>query len=111
MDKISVIYVTTANQESARSIAKTLLEEKLIACANILPEAQSLYRWEGEIKSETESLMILKTATSLVTKVTERVRALHSYECPCIVSWRLESGHEAFLQWVGTQVLADKTGT
>ena len=86
--------------DEAQSIGKTLVEEKLVACINILPNATSLYWWEGKVEKNSEVVMIAKTTDSLVSQVIERIKALHSYECPCIVSLPIEQGNEDFLTWV-----------
>ncbi len=99
----SLLYITTANQAEARGIAAALLEERLIACANILPGMTSLYRWAGEVKGDTECVLILKTRTALVPQVTERVIALHSYDCPCVVALPADDGNPDFLRWIADE--------
>ena len=94
------VYVIAATEEEARRIGRTLVEEKLAACANILP-ISSIYRWQGKIEEAAEAAMFLKTRSALVDKVIERVKALHSYQVPCIVSLPIEKGNPDYLKWIG----------
>lgn len=98
--KQAFLYITVGSAEEAASIARVLLDDRLIACANIIDGATSLYRWEGKIADEKEAVMIAKTREDLVEKVIERVRELHSYDCPCIVALPIVSGNPAFLDWI-----------
>ena len=98
-----MIYATYASAEEAQKISKTLVEERLVACANIMPGHQSLYWWEGKVEEGQEVAVIYKTRAERFDEVKERILALHSYDVPCIVSWPIEQGHEAFLDWIGTE--------
>lgn len=98
--KNMLLYITAGSAEEAASIARDLLDDRLIACANIIDGAKSLYRWDGKIEQESEAVMIAKTREDLVEKVIERVRELHSYDCPCIVALPIVSGNPAFLDWI-----------
>jgi len=98
------IYVTTASEDEAHKIGRALVEEKLAACANILP-IKSIYRWQGNIEEAGEAAMFLKTRSELVDKVIERIKALHSYEVPCIVSFPIEKGNPDYLKWIGESTL------
>ena len=93
------VYITTENKEEARRIGKTLVEEKLAACINI-HRVESIYRWEGNIEEDIEAAMLVKTKAGLVEKVINRVRELHSYEVPCIVSLPIEKGNPEYLKWI-----------
>ena len=97
---INIFYVTTKDAAEARSIAHTLLEERLIACGNIIPSICSIYRWQGKTMEDNESLLLLKTDALLAEKLTKRIKELHSYECPCIVNLPVTGGHPPFLEWV-----------
>jgi len=97
---VRTVYVTTGSEVEARAIARTLLEERLIACANILPRMQSLYRWEGDVQEDEEVAMLLKTHAKLVEGVVARVEALHAYDVPCVVAWPVDVGAYAYLAWV-----------
>ncbi len=97
---ISLVYVTVSNQNAAQHIGRMLVNERLVACANILPEMTAIYRWEGKTEEATEAVLIMKTRTALVESVIARVRELHDYDCPCLVSWPIASGHDAYLNWI-----------
>ena len=93
------IYITTKDEDEAKKIGRTLVEEKLAACVNIHP-IKSIYRWEGAIQEENEIAMLAKTKAVLADEVIERVKELHSYEVPCIVSLPIEKGNPAYLEWI-----------
>ena len=96
----SSIYITTGNEDEAKRIGRTLVEEKLAACINILP-IQSIYRWQGVIEEEGEAVMFVKTKAELADEVIARVQELHSYDVPCIVALLIEKGSADYLKWVG----------
>jgi len=98
--KYCSIYVTTSNENEASKIDRTLVEERLAACTNILP-VQSIYRWQGSIEETGEAAMFIKTRSELVDRVIERVKELHSYEVPCIVSFPIGKGNPDYLKWIG----------
>ena len=100
-----IVYITASSREEAEKISRVLLEERLIACANIFDPVTSLYWWKGEIRKDAEALLIAKTKESLVDQLIERVKALHSYECPCIVSFPLVKGNPDFLKWISEETL------
>ncbi len=93
------IYITARDEEEARRIGHTLVEEKLAACINFFP-IQSIYRWKGEIEEAQEVAAIAKTRAELVDQVIQRVKQLHSYEVPCVVSWIIEKGNSDYLLWI-----------
>ncbi len=98
------IYMTAGNKAEAQKIAKALVEHRLAACVNILENMQSVYRWEQEIQEDTEVVLIAKTTENLVSELIEKVKSLHSYECPCIVSLPISDGHAPFLDWIHGEV-------
>ena len=100
MTDISIVFVTVGKEEEASAMGRTLVEEGFIACANIVPGIRSIYRWKGKICDEPELLVIMKTRTSLVPVLKDRVRELHSYEVPEIVSFPIEQGLQEYLDWV-----------
>ena len=95
-----LLYVTAGSAEEATEIARTLVDERLAACANILPPIRSIYRWQGEIQDEPECAMIVKTRADMVEEATARIRALHSYDVPCVVALDVAGGHQPFLDWI-----------
>lgn len=93
------VYVTTPSMEVARRIAQHVVNEKLAACANMMP-IHSIYRWEGALQEEAEVAMFLKTRRSLVPRLEEAVRTLHPHQVPCIVAFDLVGGHAPYFAWV-----------
>jgi periplasmic divalent cation tolerance protein len=102
----TLVYVTAGSREEALLIARGLVEARLVACANVLDGATSLYWWEGEVQEELEAVMIAKTRSELVDAVIAKVRELHSYTCPCIVAMPIAAGNPAFLKWVEAETTA-----
>ena len=97
---LNLIYITTGNLEEARAIGRELVSSRLAACANIIHDINSIYWWDGKIQDDREVLLIAKTKESLVPALIEKVKSMHSYECPCIVSLPILDGNKAFLDWV-----------
>jgi len=95
-----ILYVTASNGDEAEKISQALLEERLVACVNILGNITSHYWWKGEIRTGNEVLLIAKTMDTLVARSVEKVKSIHSYECPCIVSLPISGGNPAFLKWL-----------
>jgi len=98
---MQLLYATFATKEEALAVARVLLDEKLIACANVVGGATSLYRWEGKVEEKPEAMMFAKTARA--QEAVARIKILHSYELPCVLVLPVESGNAAFMQWVETQ--------
>lgn len=97
-----VLYTTWPDADSAREAAAALLEEGLIACANILSGSTSIYRWQGEVKQEGEIVALFKTAADRAGAARDRLIALHPYEEPCVIALGVEAAASApgFLAWV-----------
>jgi periplasmic divalent cation tolerance protein len=104
MDR-QLIYITASTDDEARTIARALVEERLAACANILGQIKSVYWWEGELQEDGEVALIVKSTAALVPRIVERVKALHSYDCPCVVALPIGSGNPAFLDWIGEETV------
>ena len=94
------VLITASSEEEAGRIGKTLVGEKLVACANIIPQIRSIFSWKGDICDENEVLMILKSKESLFQQIKERVKMLHSYEVPEIIALPIHSGSEDYLNWI-----------
>lgn len=109
---IRMIYITTGSLEEARKIGKALVEEKLAACANIISGMESVYHWKGKIEKDKETILICKTTYSNVRKLTQRVKELHSYEVPCVVSLNVseQEGNEQYLDWIIGSVINHTSG-
>jgi periplasmic divalent cation tolerance protein len=96
-------YVSLGPREDARAIGRALVEERLAAAVNIQDGVYSLYRWQGAIEEATEVLLIAKTRTALVPRLTARVIALHSYQCPAVVAVPICGGNPDYLAWIEQQ--------
>lgn len=101
---LSIAYVTTPNVELAKQLARGLVEQRLAACVNIVPDVTSVYRWDGKIQEDSEVMLIVKTATDRVAAVSEYVRANHVYEVPEVISAKIENGNEAYLRFVNDTI-------
>lgn len=99
MTQYCLVYITTKDEAEARKIGRALVSEKLAACVNIHP-IQSIFRWQGEVRQENEVAMLVKTRTELASEVISRVKELHSYEVPCIVTLPIEKANPDFLEWL-----------
>jgi len=97
-----MIFVAAASEQEAASIGRALVEEGLAACANIIPQIRSIYRWKGEVQDEGEALIIIKSREDLFERIRSRVKELHSYEVPEITAIKLDKGDQAYLQWIET---------
>jgi len=97
----SVVYITTSKLDEAKRIARILVEERLAACVNVFP-ITSIYHWNG-LQEEKEIALIVKTITKNVKKVENKVKELHSYDVPCIISFKID-GSKEFLKWIGKEV-------
>ncbi len=95
-----MLYVTAPDHAAALAIARSLLEDRLIACANVIDGATSLYWWQGRIDEAREAVLIAKTTAGQMPKITARVLELHDYSCPCVVALPIVAGNPAFLQWI-----------
>ena len=103
--EIIFVYMTAPSPEEARRIGRALVEERLAACVNILPEMQAIYRWEGAVEEGRECVLIAKTRADGFAALADRVRALHSYQTPCIVELPLGRGDAPYLDWLVAESL------
>ena len=102
--EVNFIYMTAGSRDEARKIGKALVVSRLAACVNILGNINSFYMWEGKVQDETEVVMIAKTTPARVPQLVEKVKSLHSYDCPCIVSIPVSDGNRDFLDWIEEEV-------
>ncbi|MEI9479002.1 MAG: divalent-cation tolerance protein CutA [Deltaproteobacteria bacterium] len=100
MSHFIVVFVTCGSEEEALKIARTLVEENLAACANMVSPLRSIYRWDGKIWDEKEWLLIIKTQQSTFEDLAKRVKALHSYSVPEIIALPIVEGSPAYLNWI-----------
>jgi periplasmic divalent cation tolerance protein len=100
MSEFMVILVTCGSEEEALSIARTLVEERLAACVNLVSPVRSIYRWEGKIWDEEEWLLIIKTQRQRFEELEEKVKSLHSYAVPEIIGLPIVEGSSSYLEWL-----------
>lgn len=98
--KFNLIYITVGKKEEAEKIGGELVSSRLAACVNIIDKMESFYWWEGKVQKDHEVVLIAKTKEILVSSLIEKVKSLHSYSCPCIVSLPISDGHQPFLDWI-----------
>lgn len=99
-----IVLVTTQNNEEASRIAEALVSERLAACVNIIPAIESIYRWEGKVTLDRESLMIIKTTDDRYAELEQRAKQLHSYSTPEVVAFKIERGSSEYLSWLRDSV-------
>ena len=100
----TLIMVTASSREEAEKIATTLLERKLIACANILGPVSSRFWWQGKIDSAEEYIIFMKTKRELFDQVADNVKQLHSYEVPEIIALPIVEGAKPYLEWINSNL-------
>lgn len=96
-------YITAGSRDEALAIGRALVEARLAACGNVLDGMTSVYHWQGAIEQANEAVLIVKTRAELVEPLTERVRALHSYDCPCVVALPITDGNPDYLAWIDAE--------
>ncbi len=97
---IIVIYIACKNEIEAKTIAKSLVKNKLAACCSIFPQLHSIYEWKDEICEETESLLMIKTKRVIFDKIKDEVLKLHSYEVPEIIALKSHQVHDKYAEWI-----------
>jgi periplasmic divalent cation tolerance protein len=100
MTDVRVVLVTCPTADVAAGLARTLVEEGLAACGNVVPGVRSIYRWQGRVVDEPEVLLVLKTTTGRFEALRTRVVALHPYEVPEVLGLAVDAGHAPYLTWV-----------
>jgi len=95
-----IVFMTTPNREEAVKIVRTLLEERLIACGNIIDSVSSFFWWQGKIEKKKEALVIMKSHENLFKKLSKRVTELHSYDVPEILALPIVDGSSSYLDWM-----------
>jgi periplasmic divalent cation tolerance protein len=95
-----VVIMTAANEAEATRIAEMLVDRKLAACVQVLPQIQSIYVWKGEVQRESELLLLAKTTQENFDQVEREVRSVHSYETPEIIALPISDGSRPYLEWL-----------
>ena len=98
-----VVFMTAGSEEEALKVARAIVEERLAACCSLVPRIRSIYRWKGEVCDEAETLLLAKTTQARMGRLVERVKELHSYECPEIVAVEIAGGAEDYLEWLAQE--------
>ena len=101
-----LVYITSASREEALRVGRALVQQRLAACANVRGDVTSVYWWEGELQEESEAVLIAKTRASLVDRLVAKVREIHSYDCPCVVTLPIQEGLGDFLSWIERETTA-----
>jgi len=104
MTDAKIVLTTTGSQEEARKIARALVDRRLAACVNIIPQVESIYRWQGKVEKAQEWLLLIKTTTAAFERVRDAIRELHSYDLPECISFSVEDGSSAYLDWISESV-------
>jgi periplasmic divalent cation tolerance protein len=105
-----IVLTATASEEEARKIARHLVQRQLAACVNVVPQVESIYRWQGKIEEAREWLLIIKTTAAAFAQVREAITELHSYELPECICLTIEDGSPAYLQWIAESVSIGEFG-
>lgn len=103
-ESLSFVYITAPDKADALRIGRALVHERLCACVNVIDGMTSVYHWQGAIEESSEAVLIGKTVHANVDRVIERVKQLHGYECPCVVSWPIDAGNPDYLDWLRAEV-------
>ena len=99
-----IVLSTAGSEDEARKIARHLVDNQLAACVNIVPQIESIYRWQGKVESSREWLMLIKTTAEKFPIVRDAIRDLHSYELPECIAIGIEEGSADYLEWIGQSV-------
>ena len=98
--KAVVVLTTTSSNDEAKNIAKRLVNERIVACANVIPGIESIYRWEGKVCDEKEWLLLIKTTEEQLPVLKSLLQEIHSYECPELIVLPIVDGLPAYLEWL-----------
>jgi periplasmic divalent cation tolerance protein len=104
-----IVLTTAGSEEEAQKIARHLVEDRLAACVNIVPQIISVYRWEGNVEEAREWLLVVKTTAAAFVQVREAIAEIHSYELPECICLNIEDGSNDYLQWVADAVLGERS--
>lgn len=106
MAEFIIAYITAAQEEEAAKIARTIVDERLAACVNIVKDIRSIYRWKGKVEDEREALLVVKTRRALFDRMVKRVRELHSYTVPEVIAFPIIAGSDDYLSWLDEETAA-----
>ncbi|HEY6370907.1 MAG TPA: divalent-cation tolerance protein CutA [Candidatus Sulfotelmatobacter sp.] len=103
-----IVLSTAGSEDEARKIARHLVERRLAACVNIVPQVESIYRWQGQVETAREWLLFVKTSAERFPEVRDAIRQLHSYELPECIAISIEGGSLEYLQWLGSSLINEE---
>ncbi len=103
-----IVLTTASSEEEARKIARHLVDRRLAACVNIVPQITSIYRWQEKVEEAREWLLVVKTTAAAFGQVRQAIAELHSYEVPECICLAIEDGSPAYLQWITESVSGKK---
>lgn len=106
VEKMVMIYSTFPDTATAKDVGGKLVDHELAACVNIIPQMTSIYRWEGALTSDSETIMLIKTRAVLAAKVIAAVEAAHPYDTPAVLVLEVASGAQGYLDWLASQTQA-----
>ncbi len=96
------MVLVSCPQSEAEQISETLVQERLVACINILPKVTSVYQWKGEIVKDQETLLVIKSSSIVYDRLEARIKELHSYEIPEIICLAIDKGYAPYLEWLNS---------
>lgn len=108
MEQVLLILTNTPDEATAHSIARTLVERRLAACANVLPAVRSVYQWQGAVEEAVEVPLLIKSTRSRYTELETAIKAVHPYDVPEIIALPVTEGLPSYLQWVVSETKKDK---
>ena len=103
-----IVLTTAGSEEEARKIARHLVESRIAACVNIVPQVSSIYRWQGKVEETREWLLVIKTTAAAFEEVRQAITKLHSYDLPECVCLNVEDGAPNYLQWIAESVVGEE---
>jgi periplasmic divalent cation tolerance protein len=95
-----LVYCTFPDLESAKGCARTLVEERLAACCTALPQALSIYSWEGKVSEDSEVLLLIKTTAQRFPQTEAKILEIHPYDCPEIIATTIQRGYPGYIEWL-----------
>jgi periplasmic divalent cation tolerance protein len=104
MTDAQLVLTMLPNADKAVEVARTLVEERLAACCNLIPAVRSIYRWEGKLQDENEVLLLLKTKSEQLERLKARILELHPYEVPEVLAVPVEAGYSGYLEWLAKEL-------
>ncbi len=109
MTPIQFVYVIAPNKQEAERIGSHLVQKRLAACINIIPQMSSIYWWNGKIEYTDECVFIAKTRKSLVAKLIKEVESTHPYDVPCTLAFDIKKGNKKYMNWLVSETATKRT--